>query len=129
MRTLLGLAAVLEAVMGLALMIAPAVVARLLLGGDLPGAGAEVGRVAGLALLSLGVACWPPRGSGRSLQALWAMLTYNPLVAAYLVFLGIRGEQGGGLLWPAAALHALLTLLLAGAWIGNRQGGEMRSDR
>src|SRR5947209_2897731 len=117
MKRLLALAAALEAVTGLALMIDPAVVARLLLGGHLPGVGTALGRVAGFALLSLGLACWPRPGPA-SARALRALLTYNPLVTLYLLYLGIGGEWVGSLLWPAVALHALLTLLLAGAWCG-----------
>src|SRR5947209_20352731 len=112
MNVLLALSAVLEMVTGLALIIDPAVVARLLLGGDLPGVGTAVGRVAGFSLLSLGLACWPRTGPA-SAAALRALLTYNPLVTLYLVYLGIGGEWVGSLLWPAVVLHALLTLLLA----------------
>jgi hypothetical protein len=115
MRVLLALAAALEAATGLALMIDPALVARLLLGGDLPGVGTALGRVAGFALLSLGLACWPQPGAANA-PALRALLTYNPLVALYLLYLGIGGESVGSLLWPAVALHAVMTLLLAGAW-------------
>jgi hypothetical protein len=41
------------------------------------------------------------------------MLTYNFLVTIYLTVVGIGGEFVGVLLWPAAALHAALTALLA----------------
>jgi hypothetical protein len=115
MKRLLTLAAALEAITGLALMLDPAVVARLLLGGDLLGVGTALGRVADFALLSLGFACWPRPGPGNA-PALRALMTYNPLVTLYLLYLGIGGEWVGSLLWPAVALHALLTLLLAGAW-------------
>jgi hypothetical protein len=107
------LAAVLEAATGLALLIAPAVVTWLLLGADLPAAEVIVGRVAGCALVALGMACWPGRDVGRLLiPAAQAMLTYNLLITCYLVFLGIGGKFVGVLLWPAAAVHGLLTLLL-----------------
>ena len=117
MKRLLVLAAVLEGVTGLALMIDPPVVARLLLGADVSGVGAAVGRVAGLAMLSLGLACWPFHGlaSGHA-PALLAMLTYNFLVACYLIYLGIGGQFAGVLLWPAAAIHGLLTILLVREW-------------
>jgi hypothetical protein len=112
---LLALAAALEAFTGLALMIAPALVTRWLLGADLPGVGPAVGRVAGIALLALGLACWPWPGS-ISPRAFLPLLTYNPLVTLYLLYLGSGGEWVGVLLWPALALHAVLTLLLAGTW-------------
>jgi hypothetical protein len=40
------------------------------------------------------------------------MLIYNTLVTIYLAYLGIGGELVGILLWPAVALHAVLTGLL-----------------
>jgi hypothetical protein len=40
------------------------------------------------------------------------MLTYNPLAALYLGTLGARGAWFGSMLWPAVAIHAVLTLLL-----------------
>ena len=44
------------------------------------------------------------------------MLTYGAAVTLYLLYLGIRGEWVGPLLWPAVVFHAVLTLLLALAW-------------
>ena len=49
------------------------------------------------------------------------MLTYSALAMAYLLYLGIRGEWVGPLLWPAVVLHAVLTLLLARAWCKTRK--------
>jgi len=114
MNNLLTLAAIIEAATGLALMALPAVVVRLLLGSDLSGAGIPVGRVAGFGLLALGVACWPRRDpTGKQGPALRGMLTYNVLATLYLLCLGIGGELVGPLLWPAAVLHGILSLLLA----------------
>jgi hypothetical protein len=110
-RTLLAVAAVVEAVTGLALIIQPALVVRLLLGGDISGAGLAVGRVAGVGLLSLGVACWPR--AEATLPALRAMLTYNLLVAAYLGYLRFGSELAGMLLLPVVALHGALAILFA----------------
>jgi hypothetical protein len=118
---LLKLTAVIEAATGLALIAVPSVVVRLLLGSEISGASIALGRVAGIALLSLGVACWPSLDApSANLPALRAMLTYNPLVTIYLLSVGIGGELVGYLLWPAVATHAVLTLLLGRAWITNR---------
>ena len=118
MKRLLILAAVLETATGLALLIAPGFVARLLLGDDLPTAGAAVARLAGCALVSLGMACWPSRSpTALLIPAVRALLTYNSLVTCYLVFLGIGGQFVGVLLWPAVAIHGLITLLLVREWM------------
>jgi len=117
MNRLLTFAAVIEAATGLALAAVPAVVARLLLGGEISGVAIPLGRVAGFGLLSLGLACWPGRDrTSKAVPALRAMLTYNSLVTAYLLCLGIGGEQVGPLLWPAVALHGILSFLLARQW-------------
>jgi len=113
LNRLLTLCAIIEAVTGLALAAMPSVFVRLLLGGEISGAGIPLGRVAGLSLLSLGIACWPRRAAtGDTALPLRAMLTYNSLVALYLLYLGIRGEWVGLLLWPGMALHGILSLLL-----------------
>jgi hypothetical protein len=66
--------------------------------------------VLGIALLALGVACWP--GS----TAFCGMLTYSALATLYLLCLAIRAEWVGPLLWPVVVLHGILTVLLARAW-------------
>jgi hypothetical protein len=113
MNTLLTLAAVAEATTGLALLVVPALVGQLLLGTELAGVSIPVARVAGMALIALGIACLPG-------LALLGMLTYSALATAYLAYVGIRGEWVGLLLWPAVAVHAVLTLLLARAWLKAR---------
>jgi hypothetical protein len=108
---LLSVAAAIEVATGLALMIFPQAVASLLLGADLTGAGISVGRIAGVALLSLGLVCWTSRQDANRTPAFTAMLTYNPLVAVYLMNLGFGSEHVGILLWPGIAVHAVLSLL------------------
>ena len=122
MTTVLGLAAVLEAATGLALMIHPSLVSQLLFGDGVAGAGLALSRVAGCALLALGVACWPSRdtGSGNARSA-GAMLTYSLLVTLYLVYLGVVGHLAGRLLWPAVAVHTVWMLLLVAAWCHRRE--------
>jgi hypothetical protein len=110
---ILAFAAVVEAGTGLALMIAPGMVVALLLGTAGSGEDPSVGRVAGIALLALGVACWPgAHRVDRDSAPYRAMLVYNLLVALYLAFLGGVGRQAGRLLWPAVVLHAIVALLL-----------------
>jgi hypothetical protein len=123
---LLILAAVAEAATGLALIVVPSVVARLLFGAELGGIAVVVARVAGLALLSLGLACWPGRTS--SLAAISGMTVYNVVAAVYLAYLGVVGEWVGVLLWPAVGLHVVLSLLLGRAWYLARTGANDMPD-
>jgi hypothetical protein len=114
LRKVLVFAAVVEIGTGVAFMADPAIVVTLLLGADVAGAGILVGRCFGIALLALGIACWPRRNSAESSQpAVRAMLIYNVLIAAYLAWLGIAAHMSGILLWPAVVLHAGVVLLLA----------------
>lgn len=112
----LAFATLAEAATGVALIVVPSVVARLLLGSELSGVADAVGRVAGVSLLALGLACWPGKETTRA--AMCGMATYGLLVTVYLLYLGMRGEWVGPLLWPAVVLHAVLMLLLARSWFG-----------
>ena len=118
----LPIAAVAEAATGLALLFVPSLVGRLLLGVELSGVAVPVARVAGIALLALGIACWPRA------TPLCGMLTYSALATAFLAYVAIRGNWVGPLLWPAVALHAVLTILLARAWIMRPKTGGRTSQ-
>jgi hypothetical protein len=121
-KKVLLLAAVSETATGVASLIFPSLVGRLLFSAELTGVSIPLARLAGIALIALGVACWPGRHTGSSLsQALRAMLCYSLLATLYLACLGVRGEWVGILLWPAVAVHAIVTFLLARAWLKDRQ--------
>jgi hypothetical protein len=111
----LTVAAFLEVATGMALLILPSLVGRLLFGEEFTGIVIPVARVLGIALLALGVGCWP--GS----TALCGMLTYSALATLYLLYLAIRAAWVGPLLWPVVALHGILTVLLSLAWFQSRK--------
>jgi hypothetical protein len=113
MKKLLALAAVVEAATGLALIAVPAIVVRLLLGAEISGASMPLGRVAGAALLALGVACWLARDDTQSRTArglVVAMLMYNIVATAVLAFADIGLGLHGVALWPAVVLHAVMAI-------------------
>ena len=114
MNRLLKLTAIIEAAAGLALMVVPSVVVRLLLGSELNAPTAVMlGRVAGAALLALGVACWLARGDTQSRAArglVAAMFLYNVATVAVLAFVGIGFGLQGAALWPAVVLHAVMAV-------------------
>ena len=117
MKKLLPFAAAAEAATGLALLVVPPLVGRLLLGVELSGVSVVIGRVTGIALIALGVACRTAR------TARCGMLTYSTLASGYLAWLGFRGEWVGPLLWPAVGLYAVMTILLGRAWLMGREMG------
>ena len=127
LRDVLLFASAVEAGTGLAAMVTPVLVVRLLLGADLAGAGVPLGRCFGIAILALAVACWPTaKHVEAGAPATRAMLVYNVLIAAYLGWLGATGKFDGPLLWAAVAVHAVVALLLAYAWRNpRRNAGSM----
>jgi hypothetical protein len=114
MNLLLKLTAIIEAATGLALLVAPSVVVQLLLGSPLDASAAvTLGRVAGAALLALGVACWLAQYDAQSCAArglVSAMVLYNLGAVVILGAAGIRSQPVGIALWPAVILHAVMTI-------------------
>jgi hypothetical protein len=113
MRRVLVVAALGEVATGAALLLVPSLVGHYLFGVELAGAAAAVARVTGIALIGLGVACWPG-------PPLLGMLTYSAAVTFYLALCGFAGGLTGILLWPAVILHAVLAGLLGRAWFKER---------
>jgi hypothetical protein len=108
MNRFLAVTAAIEAGAGLGLVALPGVAVKLLLGADISGAAVHLGRVAGVALLASGLACWLARGHTASALTS-AMLLYNCGVAAVLAIASVSGMTGV-LLWPAVALHAAMAV-------------------
>ena len=108
MRFLLLAAALGEGAFGVFIFAAPALALNLLFASE-PSSGAIImTRVAGIALIGLGVACYPREPQP---QALYGMLAYSVFVMLYLITVGIKGASGI-LLWPAVVVHALLSVSL-----------------
>lgn len=115
MKLLLIIAALIEAVAGLTLLLIPTVAVSALLGVplDTP-TGLVAGRIAGAALVALAIACWQARNGERGSPAtgvVEAMSFYNFAGAIVLVYAGTRVDLHSPLLWPAIVLHLGL-----GAW-------------
>ena len=118
MNTVLMIAALAEACTGVILLASPSIVVRLLFATEILGAGEIMSRLAGTALIGLGAACWPGPSTRRAFQG---MVTYSVLAMLLLLYFGVRGESVGLLLWPGVIVHAILTVLLGGAWLKQRK--------
>ena len=111
-----------EASTGLGLLFLPSVPFALLLG--LEGATVDamfVARIAGAALLAIGVASWMARTDELNpslFGLLIGILFYNAAVPILLVYAGTVLKMTGLMLWPTVAFHAILavwgSLLLRG---------------
>ena len=114
MKRVLVFAAVGEAATGVALLIVPSLVVQLLFGAALAGIAITVTRVTGIALIALGVACWPG-------TPLVGMLTYSAAITLYLAYVGFTSGLNGILLWPVVVLHVILTAFLTQALIRDKE--------
>lgn len=112
MGKLLATTAVLEGATGLGILALPSAVASFILGSPLDTAVAfALARIAGVAILALGVACWlAPHGelspSARGLVG--AMGLYNAGVIAVLVYEAVSVGVAGIALWPTVLAHAAM---------------------
>ena len=128
MKKLLTITAIIEAATGLGLLVAPTVLARLLLGGMLETPAAlTIARVGGMALVTIGVACWLSRENGRALVA--AMLLYNIVVVGLLVYAAVALALSGLGLWPAIALHVAFAFWCMACLRSKRDGMTVESSQ
>jgi hypothetical protein len=105
MKKVLIFAAVVEVATGLVLLIVPSLAGQLLFGQQFTGVTVVIARVTGIALV---IACWPG-------PPLVGMLVYGAAVTLYLAYVGLMDGLTGVFLWPAVALHAVLSMLLGSA--------------
>lgn len=118
MNKILMFAGVAEAGTGVILLAYPLIVVHLLFGAEIVGAGVIMSRLAGIALIGLGTACLPGTDTGRAFHGI---VTYSVLAMLYLVYIGVRNEGVGLLLWPGVIVHAILIVLLVGARLTQRK--------
>jgi hypothetical protein len=115
---LLIVSALIELPAGIALLIAPSALTHLLVGVGLDSPESRlVARIAGAALLAIGLTCWAERGSegARARTGLVAGLAaYNAAVVILFVWAGVVDRMHGLGLWPAVVLHALLFIWCIG---------------
>ena len=113
MHRLHKVTALVEIPTGLGLIAVPAVVVRILFGAEIAGAAIPLGRVAGVAVLALGVACWLASFDAQSCAArgvVTAMVIYNLGAVFVLGAAGFQSQPTGILLWPAVILHAAMSI-------------------
>ena len=119
--------AALEVSTGLALVVLPAISLELLLAVKSPAPEALfIGRVAGAALVAIGVACWLGRNDPHSpaqLGLLAGMLIYNVTVVMLLSYADVALNWVGIALWPGVAIHSALAVWCV-ACLSRKRGSE-----
>jgi hypothetical protein len=95
-KKLLTITALVEMLTGLALLLAPALVVRILLGANISTpVEFTIARLAGSAILSLAIVCWLARNDQVSQAAralLSGMLVYNIIIFVTLAYFGISSQ-------------------------------------
>ena len=119
-QKVLAIACGLEAAAGLGLLVAPLIVARLVLGSEITDVAVPISNIAGIALISLAIACWPRAGS-TSRAPYAGMFFYNLLIGLLLGQTAVAGTTGGILLWPVVVTHLGLAVLIPLASFGRRR--------
>ena len=114
MKNLLIVIGIFESVTGILLLISPRFPVSILFDSSIDNpVGLLIGRLAGAALLSLGVACWLVRNDEKSRAVtgiIIAMLLYNVAAFALLTYAGLIVHLSGMGLWPAVFIHVVLTI-------------------
>ena len=115
-QQVMAVACGLEAATGLGMLVAPSMVARLVLGSAIADVAIVISNIAGVALIALAIACWP-RAGATSRAPYGGMFVYNLLVALLLVETAIAGTTGS-LFWPVVVVHFALAVLIPLAAFG-----------
>jgi len=129
MKNLLIVTGIFESVTGILLLISPSLPISILFGSSVDNpVGLLIGRLAGAALLSLGVACWLVRNDEKSRAVtgiVIAMLLYNVVALALLTRAGLSVDLSGVGLWPAVFIHVVLTIWCIKNILGRRQNNKI----
>ena len=118
---ILSLGGVLEAVVGLGLLVAPSALSSFLLRSPLVGPGVVIARVGGGGLVALGIACWGARktpSAPASLGVAWGFLAHNMVACATLARAGPALANRGLPAFGVAVLHGMLAVGLRGVRLG-----------
>jgi hypothetical protein len=108
-KSLLVVTAIAELGAGLGLLIAPSPVVRFLLGAGLESPESVLlGKIAGSALLAIGLSCWLGRNEASGLVA--GLLLYNAALVILFLDAGVIDKMQGIGIWPAIGVHAALAI-------------------
>jgi hypothetical protein len=106
MKSLLTVTALVEGFTGLALAIVPSLVVSILLGTNLIDSNAFIiARLAGAALITIGIACWLSRNHTQYSIMVKAMLGYNIFSIVLLLYTALVEKISDPGLWPAIMIH------------------------
>lgn len=112
---LLTIAAVVECIVGLALVVLPGRIIALLLGVEPNVQGEMIGRLTGVALVAVGAACGgaaADTGGAAQSATIAAITLYNAGAGALLLLYAATGNAVGPVVWAVGALHVAFAAVL-----------------
>jgi len=111
-KSLLVVTAIAELGAGLVLLIAPSPTVKLLLGAGLESPESVLlGKIAGAALLAIGLSCWLGRNEPGGLVA--GLLLYNAALVILFFDAAVIDKMQGIGIWPAVGVHGALAIWCA----------------
>jgi hypothetical protein len=121
-----------EAATGACLIVAPAVLLSLLLGVEnVASVAILLARLAGAALLAIGIASWMAKAdtpNPAQFGLLAGILFYNAAAALLLAFAGAVSKMQGILLWPVVAFHVLMAIWTLTCMHSDDAAGNLRGE-
>lgn len=111
-QTAVRLAAWIEIIVGASFILALNAQSRLIFGTTTEGSGVHFAQLAGIALISLGIACLPSNHAGTRRVAGRTLLVYNIAATIFFAWIGVATTFRGIVLWPVVILHAVLAIVL-----------------
>ena len=112
-RTALMVAAWFEIIVGASFILATNAQSQLVFGVTPDALGALLLRFAGIALISLGIACLPSRLAGMQQSAVRALFIFNVAVTIFFAWVGVVTSFRGVMLCPVVMMHAVIAIALA----------------
>ena len=112
-RTAVTIAAWIEIFVGASFLLALNGQSQLIFGATTEGSGVHFAQLAGIALISLGIACMPSNLAGTRQVAVRSLFVYNIAATIFFAWIAVATTFQGVVLWPVVILHAVLTIVLA----------------
>jgi len=112
MKNLLAFTALIECATGLLLIVIPEVVTGFLIGSwPGPNSAILILRIAGIALLIIGIVCWLSRNTEQNRftrRLIISLMVYNITIPVVFIYMAIAINLSGPGLWPAVLIHLLM---------------------
>ena len=112
-RTAVLIAAWIEILVGASFLLVLNTQSQLIFGARPEGSGAPFAQLAGIALISLGIACLPSNHKETHKVAARSLLIYNIAATIFFAWIALATTFRGVVLWPVVILHTLLAIVLA----------------